>query len=591
VTRWIALVLSIALAVIVSSHIARERRRQDNAILDDKWDEYVSRRIASGRYIDIGVVLRTVVQDDTLLGRELLPGKPRVRVLRERTLGGIVDRKLGAIVSATRAPQVWYCSEDQEPVILHGDELPLGLLVYGSEGAGKTTALAMWHYCRWLEHLGEKRRGGQTAPTRERLAAIQEEMLGSDQAPGLYPATWFRLYKSKNIVRLCDGTTIQFKSTKRQSKAGGEAIQTFTWSWCGRDEIQDQIEAHPGIENRGRGARFGRYKQLGTATAKDSTDWRTFRDLLTKGNDWIRLTLLGPRSPFVFQLFWETKARTMSARDFKRRVLAQDVPPELAVYYSWDRERNLVPLPRLVTDVTAAVLTGYQSYVRPGARFSLLAGHDPGAIYNTTTFWKLLIYPAPRPPGTPPDQVLQPIPTWVCVGEVVTKQSTQREHARKVMAYVREKFGIERGGSSSKVAVFADPHGKGTAQTDYQAVYMAMQKEGLDVFSPASLDGRINRAPRVELVNRLMRSADDTTRMVVATDDYGGPVAPELVAAFETLQKRPGDDNPEGGGPKDERDRTHAPASAGYALWMFEQEAFTEQTVSVALAEARRIWS
>jgi hypothetical protein len=594
VTRWLLTLLAIATVAVVTSHISRERRAQDRAIVEDRWDEYIEQRIASGRYIDIGVTLRTVVQDSGILGRELLPGKPLLRVLRERTYGGIVDRKRGEIVARTRAPVVWYCSEEQERVVLHDDELPLALLVYGSEGAGKTTALAMWHYFRWLEHLGEGREAGQTAPTRDRLTAIRDEMFK------LYPSTWYRHYKSKDIVVLCDGvgkraTKIRFRSTKRQSKEQGEAIQTYTWSWAGRDEIQDQIEAHGGIESRGRGARGGRYKQLGTATAKDSTDWRNFRDQLTAVNDngkqdWLRLTLLGPNSPFVHPIFWETKKRTMSKRDYQRRVLAQDVPPELAVYYAWDREQNLVRLPQIATDVTAAVLEGYSSYVRPGARFAMLAGHDPGSIYNTTTLWRLMIFPAPRPRGTPIDKFLSPVPTWVCVGEFVTEQTTQREHARRLRKYIQDMWGFERDDDTSKVAIFCDPHGKGNGQSDYQAVYMAFQKERLDVFSPA-LDqtGRIHRPARVEMLNRLMSSYDGCVRLVVACNDNKQPVAPVLVESLESLEKRPGDDDPEGSQKKDEKDRTHAPVSAGYALWVFEQEAYTDRTVERAIEAARRM--
>lgn len=574
-TRWLyALVALVAFAIgaDVISHVTYERRKQERAILEDRWDEY-AQKVATGRVVDIGVRLCCVVQDDSLLGHQLVPGKPRVRVIKVRELGGLLDRKKGKLVSSSRAPRIWFCSEDQWDVVLHSDDLPLAQLVYGSEGAGKTTALAQWHYCRWLEHLGEKREGGQTAPTKERLSMVREEMVK------LFAPTWYKYLKSKDIFRFVDGTRIRFRATKQQSKDAGSPIQGFNWSWCGRDEVQDQIERHDDIENRGREARDGRYKQCATATAKDTSAWRSFRDQLLSvvdGKvDWIKRTLLGRRSPFVHQSFWEAKKRKMSPREYKRRVLAEDVPPELAVYYTWERERNLVAYPQIAIDVTPAVLSGYQSYVRAGARFSLLAGHDPGAIYNTTVFLRLIMFGA--------------VPTWIVVGEVQTPQTTQRDHARAVKKYVQETFGIERGPSSSKVAIFADPHGKGTAQTDYQSVYMAFQKEGLDIFSPAATEGRINRAPRIELINRLLFSEDSSIRLRVACDHYRQPLAPHLVSAFESLEKRPGDDNPEGARKKDEHDQTHAPAACAYALWQFEQEAFTDHTIAAAMAEARRI--
>ena len=46
----------------------------------------------------------------------------------------------------------------------------------------------------------------------------------------------------------------------------------------------------------------------------------------------------------------------------------------------------------------------------------------------------------------------------------------------------------------------------------------------------------------------------------------GEPIAPVLVDAFETLEKREGEDDPEGVRPKDETDKTHAPAALGYGL-------------------------
>ena len=69
---------------------------------------------------------------------------------------------------------------------------------------------------------------------------------------------------------------------------------------------------------------------------------------------------------------------------------------------------------------------------------------------------------------------------------------------------------------------------------------------------------------------------------MIATDEQRRPVAPRLVESFESLKKRPGDSDPEGRQIKTEDDKTHPAVAAAYALWMFEQEAFTEQTIRVA---------
>jgi hypothetical protein len=224
--------------------------------------------------------------------------------------------------------------------------------------------------------------------------------------------------------------------------------------------------------------------------------------------------------------------------------------------------------------VTPAILAGYRPYLRPNDTFSMLACHDPGNIYNTTEVLRLVMYGE--------------VPTWVVVGEFQTEQTTAVDHAREFRNYIAGKLNRD----PMKVATFVDPHGRGQSQTDYQTVYGAFQSQGINVFSPAPMTGTIKRSARVEMVNRLLQGSavnTGTPRLVVATDDSGAPLAPKLVDAFESLVKRPGDDDPEGIQRKDKADKTHAPAAIGYGLWAFEQQALTEATIKTALAEARRL--
>lgn len=556
-----AVLMALAVAVVMLAELTRRRR--------DAERELRERVEAVDRKIDMGIVLR-VVEIDERGGRELVPGAPPLRILREHRLGGLVDTAAepAYFCGPSPDPVVWHCSADQEPIILHGDDVALGQLVYGSEGAGKTACLAMWHALRVLENLGELREGGATAPTQPRLEMIRTEIRK------WWRPSWYSYKSSEDLYEWVDGSRVRLVSTHRQSLKEGSRVQGYSWSWASRDEAQDQIDVHEDIESRGRAAPNGRYKQLATATAKDSSAWRAYREqLLAAEGLWERRTLLGPRSPFVWPKFWEDKRRTMSVREYQRRVEAQDVAPELAVYHGWDRRRNLVAKPRIATDVTGAVLADYRSYIRANARFSMVAGHDPGNIFNTTTLWRLIMF--------------GDIPTWVAVGELQTKQTTAQQHARALREYLQREFDIERG-ESSKAAIFCDPHGRGEAQTDYQAVYMAFQREGLDIFSAAPMTHRIKRSARVEMINRLLGDASGIARMVVGRDERGAPLAPVLVEAFESLEKRAGDEDPEGSQRKDASDRTHAPASAGYALWNFEQEAFTDRTQATARSAARR---
>ena len=581
--------LALIAGLAMISNTGYLKRKQERAILTDRESSYVAE--VDQRVVDLGVTLRVVASDPA--GETLLRGKPKLRVIREHQLGGMIDVRERKRLGTSQDPLIWYASEAQEEILF--GEGPPARLVEGSEGAGKTTVLAQWHYVQWLSHLFEEREGLQTAPTNLRLGLVRREIRK------LWRPEWYRYVARKEFVgyELCDGSAIRMVSTHRQSEAQGSPVQGFNSSWAGRDEAQDQLEVHEDIESRGREARDGIYPQLATATMKDSSDYRAFRDKIIEGGEWSLARLLiceeaiagdldsvRMLSPFVTRAFLESKRKTMDEREFRRRYLAQDQLPELAVYYGWNRARNLVRRPQISTDVTAAVLDGYKSYSRPGARFTLLCGHDPGVIYNTTVVFKLVMFGI--------------VPTWMAVGELQTKQTSAREHALKLRQYLAATFGVERtlkdrfgrdvpDPESSKALVFVDPHGKGETQTDYQAVYMAFQHEGLDVFSPAGTHARIKRSARIQMINRLFCDARGVVRLVVAGDDRLQPAAPELVKAFETLKKREGDDNAEGVFKKDEKDRTHAPAAGAYALWSFEQEAFTGNTVRLALAAARKV--
>ncbi|TXH41034.1 MAG: hypothetical protein E6Q97_38520 [Desulfurellales bacterium] len=511
------------------------------------------------RYVDFGLRLHVVVRDPD--GQELVPGAPKVRTVKTHNFGGMVDTKAAKpyICGPSRDPRVLYCSEDQMSVLLHRDDAKLGQLVYGSEGAGKTTVLAMWHLVRGvLPVIGEGKEGGQTAPTETRLAMIRQELLR------ICRPEWFHYTASEDLFTFCDGTRLRLVSSYRQSKAAGSPIQGFNWSWCGRDEGQDQIDVHEDIESRGRSAFAGKYHQLITATAKDDTDWRNLRDKLTASGLWQRRTMLGLRSPFVHPEFWEQKRATMDPREYKRRVEAQDVGVELAVYHCWNRERNLRKVGGI--NLTQAITSSYLP--RFGGYWAAIAGHDPGNIYNTSTVSEY--------------RLIDGRFKWVVVGELQTKQTTAGQHAAEFMRYL-QRLGYEQDGK--RVLIFGDPHGKGDTFTDYQTVYTAFHKVGLEMFSPSN--ERISRKARVGMVNRVLFDANSEPNLYVSVSDNGTPMAPELVRAFETMAKREGDDDPEGVTRKDDKDMTHAPASLGYQLWPFERELLTEKTRTMARQMAK----
>jgi hypothetical protein len=529
----------------------------------------VSERVEGfDRYVDASVVIHVVTATPRKDARTVEVNGRTLYIIRSKRHGGIVDTKSSPPrVVGWGVAREWHCSEDQAEALYHSGN-QLAQLIYGSEGAGKTRLLCMWHYLRWIENLGQYREGGQTAPTLGRLGLVKIEM---QQA---FAPNWGRYAARDDFegFEMCDGTRIRFRYAHAQSKAKGAPIQGYNWSWCGRDEMQDQVEAHPDIQARGRSALNGRYLQLGTATAKDSPDWRTLRDQLEQSGLWIRRTLLGPRSPFVHSDHWEAMKKTMSPREFQRRVMAKDLPPETATYPEWSRETNLVTVPDIGwMDVTAHELRGN------GGNYDLLVGHDPGTTIDVSLFLKAFV-----PPGkSERDYLMGKVkPWWVVLGELNTEQSTTETHIVKLLEHVRDTWQLnlltaqgKANPNGPQILVRADPAGDSDNRTD-KSVYTQFANAGIRI-KPAVWNakntghGRVPREAGVELVNTLFCNAASERRLFVARNLDGSPSAPKLVAALESSERD------EAGRAENARkgkgDVTHWPAALRYALWAIER--------------------
>jgi hypothetical protein len=538
------------------------------------------------RLVDAGIELHVVIADPA--GEQLVPNAPRLRVLRTHRFGGIIDTSArpARMIQRSRDPVHWYCSEEQEPVIMHRDSDPIGQLVYGSEGAGKTAALAMWHGLRWLEHLGEGREAGQTGrPTSDSLDLVRAQMFK------FWRPTWYRYKVADELFVFCDGTTLRLMSTYRQSAAGGSPIQGFNWSWCGRDEAQDQVEVHEDIQSRGRAAKIvngqNRYKQLATATAKESSDWRTLRDKLVAGKRpdgmplWIRRWLLIENSPFVAPDFLTNQRESMSEREFRRRYDAVDLPPELATYPAWSRQNNLVRIPEIGwEDVTALELS------RWGPNLTLLCGHDPGSLFDVTLIAKAF---KRRAAGGR----ISTHPFWVILDEVTTEQSTTERHVVELLERTRERWNVNLLGRDGKpvkdgpqMFVRADPYGNNDNRPD-RSVYTLFRNQHIRI-EPAAYSvegtgpGRVPKDAGIEVVNTLLCSAARQRRLFIALNDRGEPVAPKLVEAFES-QERDHRGKAEQQR-KDAKDMSHWPAALRYMLWAVERPRLQRMAADAAAA-------
>lgn len=535
--------------------------------------------------------------------------------------GGILDTVTCEIVGPSKTPLQWFCSEAQLPAILHDPKL-LGnptkdgqkpasrILCYGAEGAGKSQILAMWTYLQVLDLLGFQGYFGVTAPTHEQLAIILNTLRWYAPICNVgerMPNAWGFYHAKRREIDLACGITLQLRATRGNAGAkAGSPIQGFDWARCASDEYHETAEQgrDPDIEARLRAAPSGLSKRLCACTAKDTTKWRNHRDGRLATGDWVIHRLPARTNPFVFPEHWNTLERNLSAREKLRRMDAMDVAPERATYYNWDRDQHVSRIPDLAEDVTTGVLTGYESYLRPGGFFSAVLAHDPGELKQTSTLLKLYL--------------IRRIPTWIVVGEFVTQRCTPEQHAAKAKIWLQERWGLNHDADKfdpdrgiERAMVIRDPHvrERGGASSEVDAAFI---KHGLDIFSAAPEKQVIKVKDRVEMVNRLLKHSDGRIRLQVAKgcgyeyqgaakyrgedspefqncpcmEGEGKSCAPSVVQGMEELE-RALDGRPETG-KKGPEDLTHACVTVGYGLWLFEREIMTEFTQDAALAASKR---
>lgn len=528
-----------------------------------------------GRYIDYGVRLWVVAAYPD--GDEVLDGRARVLALRDPIdFGGVWDARLQQWHDESVCPVVWYAGAEQARCILHGPELPDSLLVRGAEGAGKTRGVvAPWMLARAiLEFAGQNVELGGTAPTMRRLETLRLAL--TEKAP----PDWYTWRQRDGLLRMPLGVDIRLLSTHRSSEAEGSPVQGFDWAGWGGDEFQDQMHAADDVAARGRRAPGGHYRRCASSSVKDSTAYREFVEKLKRSRLWEVITLTGPTNPFVAPQHWENLKDSYDARTYRRRVLAEDVGPELKTYPDFEQKTHLIPVPFTARDVTVHALGIYSSAIRQGAAFHLLCGHDPGEIVNTTTILRAYLFP-------------QELLVWMAVGEFITERTTQERHAAELKRHLRKEFGVEYDpdrhdpdSGLAKALIFRDPHGRGEKHPDND-VDQAFRRHRLDIYSPSPEKQLIKRRTRIEMMNRLILSASGKIRFCVACKDDGTPLAPKTYASFNDQERD--DDGSAESSEKGVGDITHPAVACGYALFPFEREEFSEWTLDRVLKAVGRI--
>lgn len=528
----------------------------------------VSQRVeGSDRYVDASVILEVVTTKPTPGKRTIQLGDRMLWVLREHQRGGWIDTKSVPpyICGFSENPTRWQCSEDQEGVILHDDTDPVGKLALGGMGAGKTTAGVIWLFWRWTESIGSNQEGGITAPTETRLSMVFNEMFAK------FPRSWWKYNSETKVCTMCDGFRWRGVSTHRQSEKQGSRVQQFNWVALFMDELQDQVDEFVNAQARLRSKEDGRAKRVATATAKDHPEWRTLKDGLLGSGLWVLHSMLGPNSPFIHPSHWEAMRKVTTDRDYRRLVLAEDLPPESRLYNTFDRKENMRPVPR----VGARRITSVVLYRKTGSKQdSLLMGHDPGAA-KAATVW-LEAYELNSRPG----EVL-----WWVRDELFTLHESVEVHATKALKKTRERFGVNMRPDGEQAHVRCQPLGAAEDKPDMNT-FAIWKRIGFDIkwarYNEQGKGGQIKKESRIGMINTLFCNADGRRRLFIECDDRGVSCAPQLVAALETMERD------HLGRPEHEEkhvryDKSDLPAALGYALYAFERE-----TASALRADVRR---
>lgn len=425
-----------------------------------------------------------------------------------------------------------------------------------------TTAGIIWVYLRWLEELGTRNEMGITAPTETRLSLVFNELFK------MFPSAWWRYNSETKILTLCDGFRVRGVSTHRQSASAGSRLQAFNWVALLDDEGQDSVDEFIHKMARLRSKTDGRAKRLMTVTAKDDPAFRTLEQQMLDSNVWMLHSLLGPNSPFISPEHWDTMKRSMTERDYRRLVLAEDLPSELRLYSTFDRKLNIRPIPLGAKKVTSAIIEK-----RTGAKNRGVGiGHDPGTAKAGSVWCDAYMLPkaVALEYGAPWDE-----PVWFARAELFTHQEGAEVHALKAMDITQKRFGCNLSPYGDFAHVRSQPLGQAEDKPD-RSTQAIWQRVGFEFkFSKYSKDGKgigqIKKDDRIGVVCTLFCNAYGKRRLFLECDDSGKCETPLLLTALETMER-----DHLGRAEHEEKnvkhDKSDLPAGLGYWLYPFEKE-------------------
>jgi len=487
------------------------------------------------RFIDIAARLRVWDRG---------PSGPVPGEVLPRVYGGRYDsllRKLVPVVPGTPPLHIveLSCHRGQLELLEHdGGGGVRRVLALGPPGGGKSYAAVTKAI---LLGLPGNRTIGLVAPTNDRRRTVWDYLckIGEEHgwiAPG-------GVKDSKKEIRFVNNTVFQVVSGMRQSSKRGVTVQGRNWDAAVIDESQN-VEPYVHTEIAFRGRLNPGFCVFETATNDPIPEFRQRVQQYHREPGWAKVLKYSTQSPWVYSGFYDEQRNGMTDRDYRERILLEEMPSETRTYYEYNPKVHVKR--RLnIGDITAKTVA--DKYPRRRSTEYVIA-QDFGYATNTSIILKAYLSADQRERE------------WWAVDEVITRSTTAEQHAHAL---------IKRGYTSVNSVVIGDPHhNQFSVDTPVHiSDYRQFTRAGLEIH-PAS-EHRISRKHRVAMMNTLLRDAHGVMRLFIATDTNGRPACPELARSLEFSENDP-DGKPEGGR-KDRDDISHASAAVGYGVYKWER--------------------
>jgi len=533
-------------------------------------------RTDGSRYVDTGATLRVyrctcgVSHVEWPKGKDHAPyfAAPAELVLdqfgKPRVWGGRYDRVLRRYVGAPGATTELKCHAGQIQLLtLAGNDAygrpldspdVLRILALGSPGAGKTMGATTKALLMALE--APNTTGALLGPTGDRRQILWDAFLE------ICPRGWVQSVKtSKKEILLINNTVVQVLAAKASSSQFGSPLQGRSFDWAVPDESQNFTdESHTEIATRGRRA-GKKYRIFETATNAQVPAFRIRLEQFKTSPQCRRINFTGYENPWVEPAWWHTMRGEMSERDFREKILAEDVPPERLVYRRFNYTEHITPvglIPAWMSDIerrrwgklrdvteeiTAARFSGR------GARFIL--AQDFGVLVNATVVLRAFKNAA--------GEII-----WWATDEITTNNGSTEYHA----------YALKKRYDPDDCVVIADPHfnSKEADKSDYNIF------EELGWFIKPAVFGKISVKHRIAMFNALLEdgSGDSSSgvrgqrRFFIDCDSTGRPMCKYLVRSLVSSET---DDQglPEKDRKNGMQDPSHWPSAVQFGLFYWER--------------------